>query len=205
MSDKKTDGIRMFKMIHGLRDGKIRSEFDIGWEEALEAAEGAVTELFGVDFDDAYPDGEPEKGCSDESCESCFKEFSLDELYDLVKQLLDKHPLDDFDSGWNNAVWNCLKTMTDFFGVDDGGEEAELCSGDGKEEEHNNVSHPRWYCDGGIETLDYILAKRLDFLLGQVVKYVSRAGKKDPAKELEDLQKAQFYLNRKIDQIGARE
>ena len=203
MSDKKTDGIRMFKMIHGLRDGKIRSEFDIGWEEALEAAEGAVTEIFGVDFDDAYPDGEPEQGCSDESCESCFKEFSLNELYELVKQLLDKHPLDEFDSGWNNAVWNCLKTMTDFFGVDDDGEEDELCSGDGKE--NDPVNHPAHYCDGGIETLDFILAKRLDFLLGQVVKYVSRAGKKDPAKELEDLQKAQFYLNRKIDQIGARE
>ena len=108
------------------------------------------------------------------------------------------------DSGWNNAVWNCLKTMTDFFGVDDDGEgNEELCSGDGKE--NDPVNHPAHYCDGGIETLDFILAKRLDFLLGQVVKYVSRAGKKDPAKELEDLQKAQFYLNRKIDQIGARE
>lgn len=61
------------------------------------------------------------------------------------------------------------------------------------------VNHPSHYCDGGIETLDFILAKRLDFLLGQVVKYVSRAGKKDPAKELEDLEKARFYLDRKIE------
>ncbi len=63
------------------------------------------------------------------------------------------------------------------------------------------VNHPSHYCDGGIETLDFILAKRLDFLLGQVVKYVSRAGKKDPAKEIEDLEKAQFYLNRKIEEM----
>jgi hypothetical protein len=61
------------------------------------------------------------------------------------------------------------------------------------------ISHPAHYCDGGIETLDFIVAKKLDFFLGQVCKYISRAGKKDPAKELEDLKKAQFYLNRKIE------
>jgi len=61
------------------------------------------------------------------------------------------------------------------------------------------ISHPAHYCDGGIETLDFIVAKKLDFFLGQVCKYISRAGKKDPAKELEDLKKAQFYLSRKIE------
>ena len=69
--------------------------------------------------------------------------------------------------------------------------------------EHDPVNHPRYYCDGGIETLDYILAKRLNFLLGQVVKYVTRAGKKDPDKHLEDLRKAQFYLNREIRRLEA--
>ena len=66
---------------------------------------------------------------------------------------------------------------------------------------HNAVSHPSYYCDGGIETLDLILAKKLDFLLGQVCKYIVRAGKKDPSKEVEDLEKARFYLNRKIRQL----
>lgn len=64
--------------------------------------------------------------------------------------------------------------------------------------EHNAVSHPSYYCEGGIETLDFILAKKMDFLLGQVCKYIVRAGKKDPAKEAEDLEKARFYLDRKI-------
>ena len=63
------------------------------------------------------------------------------------------------------------------------------------------VLHPSHYTDGGIETLDFIVAKKLDFFLGQVCKYISRAGKKDPAKELEDLKKAQFYLNRKIEMM----
>ena len=37
-----------------------------------------------------------------------------------------------------------------------------------------------------------------DAYLFNVVKYVARAGKKDPTKELEDLKKAAFYLNRRI-------
>ncbi len=37
-----------------------------------------------------------------------------------------------------------------------------------------------------------------DAYLFNVVKYIARAGIKDPAKELEDLKKAQFYLNRRI-------
>lgn len=60
------------------------------------------------------------------------------------------------------------------------------------------VNHPSHYTDGKIEVLDFILDKKLDFLLGNVVKYVCRAGKKDPDKEIEDLRKAAFYLNRKI-------
>ena len=67
--------------------------------------------------------------------------------------------------------------------------------------EDDPVNHPGYYCDGGIETLDFILAKSLNFLLGQVVKYVSRAGKKNPATLLEDLKKARFYLNREIERL----
>ena len=71
-------------------------------------------------------------------------------------------------------------------------------------EKHDAVKHPSWYCDGGIETLDYIMAKKLDFLLGQVCKYISRAGKKDPAKEIEDLKKARFYLDWKINSLKGK-
>ena len=60
------------------------------------------------------------------------------------------------------------------------------------------VSHPAHYTDGNIEVIDYIEDKRLGFCLGNVVKYVSRAGKKDPAKKLEDLKKAAWYLDRYI-------
>ena len=62
---------------------------------------------------------------------------------------------------------------------------------------HDAVNHPNHYCDGGIETIDYIKAKLGPFgfyfyCLGNVIKYVSRAGKKGD--ETEDLAKAQTYL-----------
>ena len=71
--------------------------------------------------------------------------------------------------------------------------------------ENDPVNHPSHYTDGGIETLDFIVAKKLDFFLGQVCKYISRAGKKDPAKKLEDLKKARFYLERKIELLEKAE
>ena len=58
------------------------------------------------------------------------------------------------------------------------------------------VNHPPHYTAGGIETIDFIEAKNLNFRLASVVKYVSRASHK--GKQLEDLRKAQWYLSREI-------
>ncbi len=60
------------------------------------------------------------------------------------------------------------------------------------------INHPAHYTDGAIEVIDYIEDKRLGYHLGNAVKYISRAGKKDPAKTVEDLQKAVWYINRHI-------
>ena len=60
------------------------------------------------------------------------------------------------------------------------------------------VNHPPHYKTGGIEVIDYIESKELGYHLGNVIKYVSRAGLKD-GKVMEDLQKAQWYLNRAIE------
>lgn len=57
---------------------------------------------------------------------------------------------------------------------------------------------PRHYGKEGIQPLDFIRAHGLGFNLGNVVKYVARAGKKDPEKHIEDLEKAAFYLNEEI-------
>jgi intein-encoded DNA endonuclease-like protein len=60
------------------------------------------------------------------------------------------------------------------------------------------VNHPAHYKAGGVETIDFIEAKDLNYRLGNVIKYVSRAGKKnfDP---VQDLEKAAWYLNREIE------
>lgn len=61
------------------------------------------------------------------------------------------------------------------------------------------VNHPAHYNFGKIEVIDYIEDKGLDFNLGNVVKYISRHKLKlNGTKALEDLKKAQFYLNREI-------
>lgn len=61
------------------------------------------------------------------------------------------------------------------------------------------VNAPRHYTDGKIEVIDFIEDKGLGFHLGNSVKYVARAGKKDPNKTKEDLNKAIWYIKRYID------
>lgn len=63
------------------------------------------------------------------------------------------------------------------------------------------VNHPAHYTDGSIEVIDFIEDKNLGFHLGNAVKYIARAGKKDPEKTIEDLKKAVWYLNRRIAQL----
>jgi len=58
------------------------------------------------------------------------------------------------------------------------------------------VNHPPHYKVGGIETIDFIEAKGLDYNLGNVVKYVTRADHK--GNKLQDLEKARWYLDRAI-------
>lgn len=59
------------------------------------------------------------------------------------------------------------------------------------------VNHPPHYTKGGVETIDFIEAKDLNYRLGNVIKYVSRAGKKD-SDPVQDLEKAAWYLQREI-------
>ena len=60
------------------------------------------------------------------------------------------------------------------------------------------INHPSHYHPDSIEAIDVIEAWGLGFHLGNVVKYIARAGLKTND-ELEDLKKAQWYLNRYID------
>lgn len=57
--------------------------------------------------------------------------------------------------------------------------------------ESDPVNKPSHYTDGNIEVIAFIEDKKLGFCLGNAVKYIARAGKKDPSKEIEDLKKAE--------------
>ena len=60
------------------------------------------------------------------------------------------------------------------------------------------VNHPPHYTFGKYEVIEVIEDWDLDFHRANAVKYIARAGKKNPDKEIEDLEKAVFYINRKI-------
>lgn len=68
----------------------------------------------------------------------------------------------------------------------------------------DTVNHPSYYTDGKIEVIEYIEDKKLGYCLGNAIKYISRAGKKDKAKEIEDLRKADWYINRRIQELETR-
>ena len=67
--------------------------------------------------------------------------------------------------------------------------------------ENDPVNHPSHYTDTKIEVMDYIEDKGFNFALGNVIKYVSRAGRKDVDKTIEDLEKSRWYLNREIERL----
>ena len=64
------------------------------------------------------------------------------------------------------------------------------------------VNHPAHYNQGKIEVIEFIEDKILNFHLGNAVKYIARAGKKDPNKEVEDLRKAIWYINRYLEVLN---
>ena len=63
----------------------------------------------------------------------------------------------------------------------------------------NVIDHPSHYNKGKIEVIDFIEDQGLSFHLGNVIKYVARAGSKGD--KLEDLKKAQWYLDRYINEV----
>ena len=70
----------------------------------------------------------------------------------------------------------------------------------------DNVDRPSHYTEGRkYETIEVIEDWDLGFRLGNALKYISRAGRKDPSKTVEDLRKAVFYIEREISALQAEE
>lgn len=60
------------------------------------------------------------------------------------------------------------------------------------------IHHPKHYKSEGIEPIQYIQSHGFNFALGNVIKYVTRAGKKPGSPAIEDLEKARQYLDFEI-------
>lgn len=67
-----------------------------------------------------------------------------------------------------------------------------------KEEKYESVNHPSHY-NQGIEAIDYIESHKMNFNIGNVIKYVTRA--KHKGTELQDLKKGLWYLKREIEKL----
>lgn len=64
----------------------------------------------------------------------------------------------------------------------------------------DKVNHPKHYNSyEGVEIID--LVEQMNFNRGNAVKYISRAGLKDPNTEIEDLKKARWYIDREISRL----
>jgi hypothetical protein len=63
----------------------------------------------------------------------------------------------------------------------------------------DSVRHPSHYNSGRVEVIEFIEDQNLSFHLANSLKYICRAGKKDPKKYTEDLQKAIWYIERAIE------
>lgn len=67
----------------------------------------------------------------------------------------------------------------------------------------SNINHPQHYNMGGVEVIDAVEAWGFGegFNRGNAIKYISRAGRKDPGTEIEDLEKAKWYIQREIERL----
>lgn len=72
------------------------------------------------------------------------------------------------------------------------------------EKDVDYVNHPKHYNTGKIEVIEFLEDQRLGFSLGNTVKYICRAGRKDKNYELQDLEKAAWYLQRHIEVVRAQ-
>lgn len=138
-------------------------------------------------------------------------DVAIDKLVSYIKDYT-KHELEDVldnEEQFNNDESDCIVSYTDICNSikhQMNYNEGDSCQ-DEQDVQHDSVNHPSYYADSNIEVIDYIEDKNLGYHLGTAIKYISRAGKKHEQgmttkeKEIEDLRKAVWFINRKIEQL----
>lgn len=96
----------------------------------------------------------------------------------------------------------CFAIFDTQWGVDDHMRHIHTDSSETSDVDGDSVNHPSHYTAyKGVEIID--LTEQMNFCRGNAVKYIARAGLKDPNKEIEDLEKARWYINREIERLEA--
>ena len=120
--------------------------------------------------------------------------FTRKELIEVFREIHNLHRVvssAEFFQGWDKAVGACEEEFTQETGIGVKDLDVEVDPG------NDTINHPSHYCDG-IETIDFIESKGFNFHIATAIKYLSRAGKKDPTKTVEDLRKSIWYIERYI-------
>ena len=67
------------------------------------------------------------------------------------------------------------------------------------------INNPKHYERYAIEPVSFIMNNELPFWMGNVIKYIMRAGYKSNTAEITDLNKAKRYIDMRINQLEGRE
>lgn len=105
------------------------------------------------------------------------------EIIDKIKFQQYCCPCNDYQNGYNRALEDLLSLI------------------EHPDEKQPFISSTPTHYQGTIQPIDLINAQDLNFNLGNVVKYVSRAGKKQGENILSDLEKAKDYINFEIERV----
>jgi hypothetical protein len=117
-----------------------------------------------------------------------YKTYLLPSNYKSIKELLES------DCGMTNNRYD-RDQWDDFYG-NNNSEESETIQP--TENSSATKYDPQHYQRGRIQVWDFIVDQQLDFLAGNVIKYICRAGHKDQESELDDWLKVKAYVDRKI-------
>ena len=142
------------------------------------------------------PQGRPRKYCPDCAIKFCHKS---------KKEVEEEANMTTVDSKETEARQKIDRRKTEERHIEDSSKEAvQVPTAEHMDTmygniEHDAVNHPSHYTRGKIEVIDFIEDQQLPYHLGNVIKYIARAGYKGD--KLEDLKKARWYLDRYINEV----
>ena len=170
--------------------------FESGWDAAVDACVHKLHSFFGRSV----------KNSENGNSENTGKDIPLDEAKQELLKAFIPSPSSGEHHAWNSAVRTCMLRLANLVGAGKdwiGDNMQDFCiwsvEGGGHEStEGNNVNHPPYYTYATMEVIDVIEGLHLPFHLGNALKYMARAGRKNPDETITDLQKAIWYINRYI-------